>query len=55
MKKIILAIFIATFSVACGPSEAEQEMHEEQREIQNQELEDSWDEELNDLLEDDSE
>lgn len=52
MKKTLLILGLAFAAVACGPSDAELKQHEEAREEQNQELEEDWEAEMDDLLND---
>jgi len=51
MKVKILSVAVLGFLLtACGPSAAEQEVHEENREAAEQELEESWEDDLDEMM-----
>ena len=49
--KVLSMAVLAIMLTACGPSAAEQEVHEEKRETAEQELEENWEDDLDEMME----
>lgn len=52
MKKIFAIIMLGFIAVACGPSESEQKVHEQERAKEEQKLEESWEDDMEDMMND---
>lgn len=52
MKKALLILGASIALISCGPSAAEQAEHESEREEQEQQLDDEWEGELEEMLND---
>lgn len=52
MQKTLLILGAAVTLIACGPSAEEQQAHEEERQAQEEQLDEAWEDDLMDMLDD---